>query len=97
MRSISLKEDERLSGVDNNDATWDRLTQAALGEDGLIDHIAKGEAAPIVGIEDNYPLSDITLATEESKLREAISQLGKDRAAAFSAPVLTLRVKAFMV
>jgi hypothetical protein len=36
MRSADVKDEDRLNGVDNF-ATWDRLIQAALGEDGRVE------------------------------------------------------------
>ena len=78
-----LKEEERLSGVDNY-AMWNRLIQATLGEEGLIDHIAKGESALALEVEEDDPLSVSPTAAETSKLRVALRQFAKDRAAVFS-------------
>jgi hypothetical protein len=83
MHSANIKEEDRLTGVDTY-ATWDRLIQAALGEDGRIDHIVKTESELETETDEDYPFSAIPTPAEQSKRRVAHRQLGRERAAAFS-------------
>ena len=83
MHTTTIKEEDRLQGVDNF-ALWDRTVQAALGEDGRIDHITKDISELELEIVEDYPQSLVPTPTELSKRRVAMRQLGKERVAAFS-------------
>ena len=79
----SIKEDDRLSSVDNF-AVWDRSIQAALGEDGRIEHVVKGVSDLEQDLIEDYPFSSPATPVEISKRRVALRKLGRDSAAAFS-------------
>ena len=79
----SIQEEDRLAGVDNL-ALWDRVVQAALGEDGRVEQIVKGESELIENVTEDYPFSTTPTSNEISKRRVALRRLEKDRAAAFS-------------
>ena len=84
MHGANIKEDDRLTGVDNF-AIWDRVIQAALGEDGRIEHIAKDASRLEEEIIEDYPYSSpIATPSDISRRRVALRQLGRERAAAFS-------------
>jgi hypothetical protein len=84
MSNTSIKEERRLKSADDF-AMWDRAVQAALGQDGRINHIVQDRSALAMEVVEDYPYSlQVPLPMEIAKRRAAERQLERDCSAAFS-------------
>lgn len=83
MVRATVSEDCRLNGVDDF-GRWERAVEAALAQEGLIDHIVHDFSILIPMVHILYPVSTPPTTTEQSKRAVGLANLAKNRQAAHS-------------